>query len=143
MKKTLVKSLLLCTVLLSSIGTAGIVLSENTEEVASTVENSVTYEDSTSSKVDLQPSETYQTDSKKDDEGRFELSTTTVKKSKGEEDLEVTVQEYNDNVADFKNVNFEEVRKAFNEDNLEHTLLFSRGTCPHCRQFSPIHHNVF
>ena len=57
MKKTLVKSLLLCTVLLSSIGTASIVLSENTEEVASTVENSVTYEDSTSSKVDIQPSE--------------------------------------------------------------------------------------
>lgn len=138
MKKTLVKSLLLCTVLLSSIGTASIVLSENTEEVASTVENSVTYEDSTSSKVDIQPSETYQTDSKENDERRFEPSTTTVKKSKGDENLEVTVQEYTDNVADFKNVNFEEVRKAFTEDNLEHTLLFSRGTCPHCRQFSPI-----
>lgn len=138
MKKTLVKSLLLCTILLNSIGTASIVWSENTEEVVSTVETSVTNEDSSSSKVDLQPSETYQTYSKEDDEGRLEPSPTTVRKSKGREDLGVTIQEYTDNVADFKNVNFEEVRKAFTEDNLEHTLLFSRGTCPHCRQFSPI-----
>ncbi|MGT2965312.1 LPXTG cell wall anchor domain-containing protein [Streptococcus acidominimus] len=51
--------------------------------------------------------------------------------------VEVTVEEYGANVADFKKVSIEDVRHAFTEDNLEHTFYFGRGSCYYCRQFSP------
>ncbi|WP_159560036.1 hypothetical protein [Streptococcus halichoeri] len=51
---------------------------------------------------------------------------------------EITPEDYAENVADFKKVTIDEVHQAFTEDNLEHTIYFGRGTCSHCRQFSPV-----
>lgn len=49
----------------------------------------------------------------------------------------VTLEEYEQNVADFKKIDIEAVRQSFTEDQLEHTIYFGRKTCSHCRQFSP------
>ncbi|MBF8971120.1 thioredoxin family protein [Streptococcus sp. NLN76] len=50
---------------------------------------------------------------------------------------DVSFEEYLNNVADFRKVSIEEVRRSFENDQLEHTLYFGRGTCYHCRVFSP------
>lgn len=55
----------------------------------------------------------------------------------GEELVEVTIEEYATNVADFKKVTIDDVHAAFTADGLEHTLYFGRETCYYCRQFSP------
>lgn len=55
----------------------------------------------------------------------------------GEELVEVTIEEYATNVADFKKVTIDDIHAAFTADGLEHTLYFGRGTCYYCRQFSP------
>lgn len=55
-----------------------------------------------------------------------------------EEVVEVTPEEYATNVFDFNKINIIDVRQAFTEDGSEHILYFGRGTCYHCRQFSPV-----
>lgn len=49
----------------------------------------------------------------------------------------VTVEEYENNVAELPKITIEDVRNAFTEDNQKHTIYFGRGTCYYCRQFSP------
>lgn len=50
---------------------------------------------------------------------------------------DVSFEEYLNNVVDFRKISIEEVRRSFENDQLEHTLYFGRGTCYHCRVFSP------
>lgn len=64
--------------------------------------------------------------------------TTTVQEPISvEEPREISPEEYEANVADFKKVSFRTVHQAFTEDGQEHILYFGRATCYYCRQFSP------
>ncbi|MEW4353547.1 thioredoxin fold domain-containing protein [Streptococcus pneumoniae] len=116
MKKNLLKSLLLSSAAIATFGTS-VVLAESQEMPtgATQVSDSVT-ESSTTEEMDNQSDNT-------------EVSEA--------EPAVVTPEEYAVNVADFKKVGIEDVRHAFTEDSLEHTLYFGRGTCYYCRQFSP------
>lgn len=51
--------------------------------------------------------------------------------------IDISLEDYTANVADFKKLTMSQVHQAFSEDGGEHTLYFGRGTCYYCRQFSP------
>lgn len=116
MKKSLLKALLVSSAVIATFGTS-VVLAESQEMPtgATQVSDSVT-ESSTTEEMVNQSDNTEVTQA---------------------EPAVVMPEEYAVNVADFKKVGIEEVRQAFTEDNLEHTLYFGRGTCYYCRQFSP------
>lgn len=117
MKKHVLKSLLLCSTVLTVLQ-AGIVLAESPEVTSSDAQPSslVAEMPSTESPVDA----------------------TRNHPEDKEEVAEVTVEDYRSNVFDFKKVGINDVRQAFTEDGLEHTFYFGRETCYHCRQFSPV-----
>ncbi|HEL2383517.1 TPA: hypothetical protein TZS71_001283 [Streptococcus suis] len=115
MKKTLFKSLLLSTAALAALVTSP-VLADSTETNALEAESSSLVAEQASDQAT--PDQTGET-------------------TTGEEVVEVTIEEYATNVADFKKVTIDDVHAAFTADGLEHTLYFGRGTCYYCRQFSP------
>lgn len=49
---------------------------------------------------------------------------------------DVTVKQYEENVADFNAVGISDVYHMFTKDNKEHVLYIGRPTCYYCRQFS-------
>ncbi|CYU76646.1 immunity modification protein [Streptococcus suis] len=51
--------------------------------------------------------------------------------------VEISLEDYLETVAAFQKIDIGAVRAAFTEDNQEHLLYFGRGTCYYCRQFSP------
>lgn len=123
MKKHLLKPLLLSSVVFATLG-ANIVLAE--ESVA----NSLTTHSSTLvTEAPISEPTTKVITTEQDTNKAVELPTS--------ESSEVTIEEYNSNVADFKKVKVNDIRQAFTEDGLEHTFYFGRGSCYHCRQFSP------
>ncbi|MEY8463485.1 thioredoxin family protein [Streptococcus merionis] len=113
MKKNLLKSLLLSSAVFTTFGTS-VVLAET---------SAMTTQDS---ELVAEVSPTEVTSTQSDNTEAVEA-----------ESIEVTPEDYASNVADFKKVGIEDVRQAFTEDNLEHTLYFGRSTCYYCRQFSP------
>ncbi|WP_449461088.1 thioredoxin domain-containing protein [Streptococcus suis] len=115
MKKTLIKSLLLSTAALSVLLTSPILAETSETNGLETQESSLVTEQPSSQVTPNQTGEV------------------TI----GEELAEVTIEEYDSNVATFKKVTIDDVRTAFTTDGLEHTLYFGRGTCYYCRQFSP------
>ncbi|HEK9955419.1 TPA: LPXTG cell wall anchor domain-containing protein [Streptococcus equi subsp. zooepidemicus] len=121
MKNKLLKSLLLSSAIFATFGTS-LVFAENSEARLSDILPSTLATEAPSaaeSTIDPIPTER------------------SIAKVAEEESAEVTLEEYLENVADFEDVDIEEVRQAFTEDHLEHILYFGRGTCYHCRQLSP------
>lgn len=114
MKKSYLKAILLNSVVLATLGTTS-VLADTTDLATDVSQPSVVVEDTSSVEVAESPEVL-----------EAEVSTPTI-----------SPEEYAQNVADFKTVTIEEVRQAFTPDNQEHTFYFGRGTCIHCRQFSP------
>ncbi|MGT2925651.1 LPXTG cell wall anchor domain-containing protein [Streptococcus cuniculipharyngis] len=115
MSKKLFKSLLFSSVVLVTFGTS-IVQAESPEaDILDTPPSSI------SSDQTSEETSSYQSDS---------MITT-------ENTVEVTTEEYNANVSEFKKVDIMDVRQGFTADGMEHTLYFGRGTCYYCRQFSP------
>lgn len=53
------------------------------------------------------------------------------------EEAEVTIPQYEENVADFNHVPMTDVYAMFTEDGKEHVIYVGRPTCYYCRQFSP------
>ncbi|MGV3354552.1 bacteriocin biosynthesis protein [Streptococcus orisratti] len=53
------------------------------------------------------------------------------------EEAEVTISQYEENVADFNHVPMTDVYAMFTEDGKEHVIYVGRPTCYYCRQFSP------
>ena len=116
MKKKLLKYLLLSSALVTLSGS--LVFADETasslanDSTSSVVVNTTTYEE--------------------------EVKTEFIQPSIAESLAEVTIADYEANVATFHKVGIEEVRKSFTEDQLGHTLYIGRATCPHCRYFSPV-----
>ena len=53
------------------------------------------------------------------------------------EEAEVSIPQYEENVADFNHVPMTDVYAMFTEDGKEHVIYVGRPTCYYCRQFSP------
>lgn len=53
------------------------------------------------------------------------------------EEPEITIPQYEENVADFNHVPMTDVYAMFTEDGKEHVIYVGRPTCYYCRQFSP------
>ncbi len=67
-----------------------------------------------------------------------EATETTVSDTSDEpEEAEVTIPQYEENVADFNQVPMTDVYAMFTEDGKEHVIYVGRPTCYYCRQFSP------
>ncbi|WP_205401940.1 thioredoxin fold domain-containing protein [Streptococcus lutetiensis] len=67
----------------------------------------------------------------------IEVMKTTAATSDEVEEAEVTIPQYEENVADFNQVPMADVYSMFTEDGKEHVIYFGRPTCYYCRQFSP------
>ncbi|NQP35315.1 hypothetical protein HO923_01980 [Streptococcus suis] len=115
MKKTLFKSLLLSTAALAALVTSPVLADSSETNALEAQSPSLVAEQASGQATPNQTDET----------------------TTGEEVVEVTIEEYATNVADFKKVTIDDVHAAFTADGLEHTLYFGRGTCYYCRQFSP------
>lgn len=115
MKKTLIKSLFLSTVVLANLVTSPVWAESAEANILETQGSSLVAEQA--------PSQT--------------KSNQTGETTTDEELAEVTIEEYAANVADFNKVTIADIRTAFTADGLEHTLYVGRGTCYYCRQFSP------
>ncbi|HFU4117473.1 TPA: thioredoxin fold domain-containing protein [Streptococcus suis] len=115
MKKTLFKSLLLSTAALAALVTSSVLADSSETNTLEAQSPSLVAEQASGQATPNQTGET----------------------TTGEEVVEVTIEEYATNVADFKKVTIDDVHAAFTADGLEHTLYFGRGTCYYCRQFSP------
>ncbi|HFI0041887.1 TPA: thioredoxin fold domain-containing protein [Streptococcus suis] len=115
MKKTLFKSLLLSTSALAALVTSPVLADSSETNALEAQSPSLVAEQASGQATPDQTGET----------------------TTGEEVVEVTIEEYATNVADFKKVTIDDVHAAFTADGLEHTLYFGRGTCYYCRQFSP------
>lgn len=67
-----------------------------------------------------------------------EATETTVSDTSDEpEEPEITIPQYEENVADFNHVPMTDVYAMFTEDGKEHVIYVGRPTCYYCRQFSP------
>lgn len=67
-----------------------------------------------------------------------EATETTVSDASDEpEEPEITIPQYEENVADFNHVPMTDVYAMFTEDGKEHMIYVGRPTCYYCRQFSP------
>lgn len=115
MKKTIFKSLLFSTVALAALVTSPVLADSSETNALEAQSPSLVAEQASGQATPNQTGET----------------------TTGEEVVEVTIEEYATNVADFKKVTIDDVHAAFTADGLEHTLYFGRGTCYYCRQFSP------
>ncbi|MDY2776567.1 MAG: thioredoxin fold domain-containing protein [Streptococcus infantarius] len=123
MKKSVLKATILLSAAVLSMATVSafaddelVPATEVTEVVDNTVENSA---DQAS---DVQETQT---------------SATNLETSDEAEEAEVTIPQYEENVADFNQVPMTDVYSMFTEDGKEHVIYFGRPTCYYCRQFSP------
>ena len=137
MKKYLFQSLFLSTIVLA-ISSPNLVLAERPDTATPQTIQSV-------SEVNISKNTTDSTSAqllnRSENEGNsVELQRTTEKINEVETDevVEITPEEYATNVSSFNKINITDVQRAFTEDGSEHTLYFGRGSCYHCRQFSPI-----
>lgn len=76
------------------------------------------------------------TDELQNDSSNSLVDSTDTSTVNQEAPIDISLEEYTANVADFKKLTMSQVHQAFSEDGGEHTLYFGRGTCYYCRQFS-------
>lgn len=150
MKKNVLKTTILLSAAVLSMATAPVFADEEvvsttdmTEVVDNTVENVVTdiiepsndIPESQSEKADEILSSEVIENSEVTTES-IEVMKTTAATSDEAEEAEVTIPQYEENIADFNQVPMTDVYSMFTEDGKEHVIYFGRPTCYYCRQFS-------
>ena len=123
MKKNVLKATILLSAAVLSMATVSVFADDelvSATEVTEVVDNTV--ENSAEQASDVQETQT---------------SATNLETSDEAEEAEVTIPQYEENVADFNLVPITDVYSMFTEDGKEHVIYFGRPTCYYCRQFSP------
>ncbi|SDJ29968.1 thioredoxin fold domain-containing protein [Streptococcus equinus] len=123
MKKNVLKTTILLSAAVLSMATVSVFADDElvpATEVTEVVDNTV--ENSAEQASDVQETQT---------------SATNLETSDEVEEAEVTIPQYEENVADFNLVPMTDVYSMFTEDGKEHVIYFGRPTCYYCRQFSP------
>ena len=123
MKKSVLKTTILLSAAILSMATVSVFADDElvpATEVTEVVDNTV--ENSAEQASDVQETQT---------------SATNLEMSDEAEEAEVTIPQYEENVADFNQVPMTDVYSMFTEDGKEHVIYFGRPTCYYCRQFSP------
>ena len=124
MKKNVLKTTILLSAAILSMATVSVFADDElvpATEVTEVVDNTV--ENSAEQASDVQETQT---------------SATNLETSDEVEESEVTISQYEENVADFNLVPMTDVYSMFTEDGKEHVIYFGRPTCYYCRQFSPV-----
>lgn len=125
MKKNLLASALVCTIILTSLQ-GSVIQAETTGQAASSpVVTEV-----------VQPKEEKEGVVPTEETAEATGSSSTVNEEASQA-VEISLEDYQETVAAFQKIDIRAVRAAFTEDNQEHLLYFGRGTCYYCRQFSP------
>lgn len=122
MKKSVLKTTILLSVAVLSMATVSVFADDElvpATEVTEVVDNTV--ENSAEQAGDVQETQ---------------MSATNLETSDEAEEAEVTIPQYEENVADFNQVLMTDVYSMFTEDGKEHVIYFGRPTCYYCRQFS-------
>lgn len=122
MKKNVLKTTILLSAAVLSMATVSVFADDElvpATEVTEVVDNTV--ENSAEQASDVQETQT---------------SATNLETSDEAEEAEVTIPQYEENVADFNQVLMTDVYSMFTEDGKEHVIYFGRPTCYYCRQFS-------
>lgn len=122
MKKNILKATILLSAAVLSMATVSVFADDElvpATEVTEVVDNTV--ENSAEQASDVQEPQT---------------SATNLETSDEVEESEVTISQYEENVADFNLVPITDVYSMFTEDGKEHVIYFGRPTCYYCRQFS-------
>ena len=122
MKKNVLKTTILLSAAVLSMATVSVFADDElvpATEVTEVVDNTV--ENSAEQAIDVQETQT---------------SATNLETSDEAEEAEVTIPQYEENVADFNQVLMTDVYSMFTEDGKEHVIYFGRPTCYYCRQFS-------
>lgn len=150
MKKSVLKTTILLSAAVLSMATVSVFADDElvpatdvTEVVDNTVENVVTdiiepsndIPESQSEKADEILSSEVIENSEVTTES-IEVMKTTAATSDEAEEAEVTIPQYEENIADFNQVPMTDVYSMFTEDGKEHVIYFGRPTCYYCRQFS-------
>lgn len=123
MKKNVLKTTILLSAAILSMATVSVFADDElvpATEVTEVVDNTV--ENSAEQASDVQETQT---------------SATNLEMSDEAEEAEVTIPQYEENVADFNQVPMTDIYSMFTEDGKEHVIYFGRPTCYYCRQFSP------
>ncbi|SDQ35766.1 bacteriocin transport accessory protein, putative [Streptococcus equinus] len=123
MKKNVLKTTILLSAAVLSMATVSVFADDElvpATEVTEVVDNTV--ENSADQASDVQETQT---------------SATNLETSDEVEESDVTISQYEENVADFNLVPITDVYSMFTEDGKEHVIYFGRPTCYYCRQFSP------
>ncbi|WP_260464703.1 thioredoxin family protein [Streptococcus suis] len=125
MKKNLLASALVCTILLTSLQVS-VAQAETTGQA-----------DSSPVVIEVvQPTEEKEGAAPTEEIAEVTGSSSTVHEEVSQA-VEISLEDYLETVAAFQKIDIGAVRAAFTEDNQEHLLYFGRGTCYYCRQFSP------
>lgn len=122
MKKNVLKTTILLSAAVLSMATVSVFADDElvpATEVTEVVDNTV--ENSAEQASDVQETQT---------------SATNLEMSDEAEEAEITISQYEENVADFNLVPITDVYSMFTEDGKEHVIYFGRPTCYYCRQFS-------
>ncbi|SDO95743.1 bacteriocin transport accessory protein, putative [Streptococcus equinus] len=122
MKKSVLKATILLSAAVLSMATVSVFADDElvpATEVTEVVDNTV--ENSADQASDVQETQT---------------SATNLETSAEAEEAEVTIPQYEENVAEFNQVLMTDVYSMFTEDGKEHVIYFGRPTCYYCRQFS-------
>lgn len=122
MKKSVLKTTILLSAAVLSMATVSVFADDElvpATEVTEVVDNTV--ENSAEQASDVQETQT---------------SATNLETSDEAEEAEVTIPQYEENIADFNQVLMTDVYSMFTEDGKEHVIYFGRPTCYYCRQFS-------
>lgn len=128
MKKNLLASALVCTILLTSLQVS-VAQAEMTGQVDSSPAVTEVVQPTEEKEGTAPTSETEET-------AEATGSSLTVHEEVSQA-VEISLEDYLETVAAFQKIDIGAVRAAFTEDNQEHLLYFGRGTCYYCRQFSP------
>lgn len=125
MKKNLLASALVCTILLTSLQVS-VAQAETTGQA-----------DSSPVVIEVvQPTEEKEGAAPTEEIAEVTGSSSTVHEEVSQA-VEISLEDYLETVAAFQKIDIGAVRAAFTEDNQEHLLYFGRRTCYYCRQFSP------
>ena len=125
MKKNLLASALVCTIIITSLQ-GSVIQAETTGQADSSPVVTEVVEPTEEKEGAALTSETEET-----------AEATGASSTVHEEVIEISLEDYQETVAAFQKIDIGAVRAAFTEDNQEHLLYFGRGTCYYCRQFSP------
>ncbi|WP_105158506.1 thioredoxin family protein [Streptococcus suis] len=128
MKKNLLASSLVCTIVLTSLQ-GSVIQAETTGQADSSPVVTEVVQPTEEKEGTAPTSETEET-------AETTGSSSTVNEEVSQA-VEISLEDYLETVAAFQKIDIGAVRAAFTEDNQEHLLYFGRGTCYYCRQFSP------